>query len=326
MERTFISALENGSIDELSIFEKSDLHSHAGRGGNVKYIAEWTGEEIALPPQKFTSLSDMQKWYSDNIRCLAQGKEGQIKRWEACFRQAAEDNIAILALSFSTSEIELVGGMDVFIKTLTDFRNTISPATIFLPELTYDRACNVEKELFEIENFLSYGYFKSIDICCNEFAQPIKNFKQLYQKAKNYGLRLKAHVGEFGTADDVMEAVEELELNEVHHGIAAAKSIFIMNWLAHHKIQLNICPTSNVMLGIVDEYQNHPIEQLYHAGIPITINTDDLLIFNQTISQEYLNLYSSGTLNADELEHIRLIGLNEVIYYTQENTPSAHSL
>lgn len=314
MKKTFISALEKGSLVEVSTFPKSELHSHAGRGGNVKYIAEWAGKNIALPPQKFSSLSDMQQWYSDNIRCLSLGKEGQIRRWEACFLQATDDSIDVLALSFSTSEIALVGGMDAFIEILTKFNNKISPDTIFLPELTYDRACNVEKELFELEDILSYSYFKSIDICCNEFAQPIKNFKQLYQKAKNHGLRLKAHVGEFGTADDVMEAVEELELNEVHHGIAAVKSPFVMNWLAHHKIQLNICPTSNVMLGVVDEYKNHPIKQLYRAGIPITINTDDLLIFNQTVSQEYLNLYSSGALTADELEQIRYIGLNEVNY------------
>lgn len=317
LKNTFSSALVNGSLGELSLFPKSDLHSHAGRGGNVKYIAEWAGKKIASPPKKFASISDMQQWYSDNIRCLSLGKEGQIKRWEACFVQAAEDNITVLALSFSTSEVELVGGIEAFIKILTEFKNRISPKTIFLPELTYDRACNVEKEVFEVEEVLSYGYFKSIDICCDEFAQPIKNFKQLYQKAKNHGLRLKAHVGEFGTADDVMEAVEELELNEVHHGIAAANSSFIMNWLAHHKIQLNICPTSNVMLGVVDDYQNHPIKQLYHAGVPVTINTDDLLIFNQSISQEYLNLYSSGTLTADELEQIHLIGLNEVTYFTK---------
>jgi adenosine deaminase len=90
-----------------------------------------------------------------------------------------------------------------------------------------------------------------------------------------------------------------------------------MNWLARHKIQLNICPTSNVMLGIVDEYRNHPIKRLYHAGVPVTINTDDLLIFNQSVSQEYMNLYSSGALNADELNVIRITGLNQVENFTK---------
>ena len=249
MQRTFEQSLQNCFQEDIVSFPKSDLHNHAGRGGNAKYVSEWAGKKIPLPPAKFQSLDDMQKWYSENIRNIAGGINGQIKRWESCFLQAYDDNITVLALSFSSSEIALVGGIENFIKILTEFHTSISPKTVFLPELTYDRACNTDDALNEIDNFLHYNFFKSIDICCNEFAQPIKNFKSLYRKAKNYGLRLKAHVGEFGSADDVMEAVEELELDEVHHGISAAKSKFIMNWLAHHKIQLNICPTSNVMLG-----------------------------------------------------------------------------
>jgi adenosine deaminase len=313
--RNFKDALQSNSLEDIAKCPKSDLHSHAGRGGNVKYISTWVGKNIAPPPLKFNSLSNMQKWYSDNIRCLTNSREGQIKRWEACFQQAYEDNITVLALSFSASEIQFVGGIEKFIKLLTEFNATISPKTVFLPELTYDRACDVSNATNEIESILCHKFFKSIDICCNEFAQPIKNFKPLYRKAKEYRIRLKAHVGEFGTADDVMEAVEELELDEVHHGIAAAKSDFVMNWLARHKIQLNVCPTSNVMLNVVDEYKNHPIKLLYYAGVPVTINTDDLLIFNQSISQEYLNLYSSEVLDSDALDRIRLTGLNQVNYH-----------
>ncbi|HCW52481.1 MAG TPA: adenosine deaminase [Clostridium sp.] len=315
MEKRFYEALENNSLKDLATIPKSDLHSHAGRGGNVKYISEWCGKSIPLPPKKFESIDHMQKWYCENIRCLAFGLEGQLKRWEAAFKQAYDDNITVLVLSFSSSEVELVGGMESFMKILNKYNKKISPNTIFMPELTYDRGCDVNKELSEMDSLLHYGFFKSIDICCNEFAQPIKNFKLMYRKAKEYGLRLKAHVGEFGSADDVMEAVEELELDEVHHGIAAAKSDFIMKWLANHKIQLNICPSSNVMLNIIDEYENHPIKLLYHAGVPVTINTDDLIIFNQSVSQEYLNLYKSGILSVEELNHIRITGLKEANYF-----------
>lgn len=259
VQSTFTTALQNNWMEDVISCPKSDLHNHAGRGGNVKYISAWAGKDIALPPAKFQSLNEMHNWYAANIRNLAYGVEGQFKRWEACFRQAFDDTITVLALSFSTAEIALAGGMEKFIEILKDFNTTIAPDIVFLPELTYDRSCDVTGAVNEVESILQYHYFKSIDICCDEFAQPIKHFKPLFRKAKEYGIRLKAHVGEFGTADDVMEAVEELELDEVHHGIAAAKSNFVMKWLAHHKIQLNICPTSNVMLNIVDEYKNQRV-------------------------------------------------------------------
>jgi adenosine deaminase len=159
------------------------------------------------------------------------------------------------------------------------------------------------------------NYLKQENHCASSLVQPIKNFKKIYKKAKDSRLRLKAHVGEFGTADDVMEAVEELGLDEVHHGIAAATSPSIMNWLADNRVQLNICPTSNVMLGVVKGYEVHPIRKLYDYGIPVTINTDDLLIFNQTVSQEYLNLYKAGLMTAEELNNIRELGLKEINNY-----------
>jgi len=308
--QSFIESLESNSYDGVKATSKSDLHSHAGRGGNVDFISSWAGVKIAPPPKKFDSLAHMQEWYNDNIKVHCPGELGFLKRWEAAFVQASLDNIVVLALSYTIEEIDIVGGIDFFINTLTEY-NLLSPSTMLLPELTFDRACDVEKEISRLDEIFSYNFFKSVDICCDEFAQPISAFKKIYRKAKDSSLRLKAHVGEFGTADDVMEAVEELELNEVHHGIAAAKSLQVMKWLAKHRIQLNICPSSNIMLGLIDSYEHHPIKQLYNAGIPVTINTDDLLIFNQSVSQEYMNLYRNGLMTAKELDNIRLIGLNE---------------
>lgn len=105
------------------------------------------------------------------------------------------------------------------------------------------------------------------------------------------------------------------ELAEVHHGIAAANSEFVMNWISKHKIQLNVCPSSNVMLSLVEDYSVHPIRRLYDHWIPVTINSDDMLVFNQSVSQEYLNLFKCGLMTADELDNIREIGLREIDYY-----------
>jgi adenosine deaminase len=82
-----------------------------------------------------------------------------------------------------------------------------------------------------------------------------------------------------------------------------------MNWLADHKIQLNICPTSNVMLNRVDNLKNHPIRTLFEYGVRVTINSDDILVFGQSVSKEYLDLYEAGVFSAEELNIIRKNGL-----------------
>ena len=116
---------------------------------------------------------------------------------------------------------------------------------------------------------------------------------------------MKAHLGESGNAELIRQAVEVLEIDEVQHGISAAQSPEIMNWLSRNNIRLNVCPTSNVMLGHVESLAHHPIKTLVDHGVHVTINTDDLMIFGQSVSEEYLNLYSAGVLSAEVLDQIR---------------------
>lgn len=310
MKKLFMEALYKNSITELYKIPKSDLHNHAGRGGNLEYIEAWANVKIEPPTKPFETLYKMQQWFENNVKCHCAGIQGYLKRIEASFAQARKDNIKVLSLSFGIGEIDSLGNMESFSNTVNELHQHYAPDSEFFPELALGRECDIGYALNRIDEILSYGWFKSIDICNNEFAQSIKNFKPIYKRAKASGLRLKAHVGEFGSADDVMEAVEELELNEVHHGIAASQSVQIMKWLADNEIQLNVCPTSNIMLKLVDSYANHPIRKLYDYAIPITINTDDLLIFNQSISQEYINLFNCNLMTVDELDVIRKTGLS----------------
>src|SRR5262249_59603131 len=99
--------------------------------------------------------------------------------------------------------------------------------------------------------------------------------------------RLKAHVGEWGNADSVWRAVEELELDEVQHGIAAADPPAVMRFLAEHRIRLNICPTSNLMLGRVEALASHPIRKLFYARVRLTVNSDDMAMFGQSVPTSF---------------------------------------
>ena len=141
-----------------------------------------------------------------------------------------------------------------------------------MPQIGLSRHCSRDALQRWLEPFLALDLYGTLDLSSDEFAQPIEIFKSLYRMAKARGLRLKAHVGEWGSADDVWHAVEELELDEVQHGFAAAESPAVMRFLADHHIRLNLCPTSNVMLGHVESIESHPIRRLYDAGIRVTVN------------------------------------------------------
>ena len=91
-------------------------------------------------------------------------------------------------------------------------------------------------------------FFQSIDLYSRQEMCPPEVMKPLFTKARNAGMKLKAHVGEFEDAEEIRRTVETLDLDEVQHGIAATESVEVMRWLSENQIQLNVCPTSNVML------------------------------------------------------------------------------
>lgn len=309
MSISFIEALKSGDQEGIISAEKSDLHSHAGKSGRPAWLASRLNKEVPLPPEKFESLGHMQEWFNTNIKTLFSQGEGNVLRWEAGFAEAKRNHIKRLACSFGTPDIALVGGMEKFMSILNTFHETYCPDTVFEPEIAYSTRCDALEESKRLSEYLEYGFFKSIDMNCGENVQPFQAFVPLYRKAEEYGLTKRIHVGETGSAEDMLEAIEVLGLDEIHHGVAAASSREVMRILADRKITLHICPSSNVMLRVTESYETHPIRTLVENGVAVTINTDDLLIFNQSIDMEYVHLYQAGVLSAEELDAIRMRGL-----------------
>lgn len=102
-------------------------------------------------------------------------------------------------------------------------------------------------------------------------------------------------------------------MDEVQHGIAIAESKDAMQFIKEKKIRFNITPTSNVLLGRVECIANHPIAKLYRYGIDVTVNSDDILIFDSDVTREYLWLFESGCLAVEELDDIRVNGLKYLL-------------
>lgn len=309
MQNLFCEGLiENDTVKLLGV-PKSDIHNHSTKGCRRGWLEERMKRKFPKPPERFGGLTGMQEWFTASIKPYCKGSEGIILRWEGAFAEAERNNITRLAMNFGAPEIDLVGGMDAFKSLIEEFKRSYCPNTIFEPEITYVSFCNAEQEAERIDQYISSGFFRSIDVCGGENVQPFEAFLPLYRKAEQYHLTKKMHVGESGSAEDVRRAVEVLGLSEVHHGINSVTSDEVMRFLADNRIQLNVCPSSNVMLGYAADYKDHPIKRLYENGVKVTINTDDLLLFDSSIENEYLLLYQSGALSAEQLDDIRKNGL-----------------
>lgn len=304
----FFDALKNDSLELMRDVPKSDLHNHVGRGGSQDYLAANKGVTIKPTTTYFDTLQDMQNWFENNIKIYYPGLDGYLERVKASFIQAKDDSIKVLSMSYGLDEIVQLGGMDVFIRIMNNYQK-LAPNTNFYPELVLFRHNDIWQDSENLERILNYNYFKSVDWQGNENTRNIADIIPMFKIAKNHHLVLRAHVGEFGNAQCIRECVEKLELNEIHHGINVVEDKSLMKYLADNSIQCNVCPTSNIMLKRSESYEKHQIRKLFDAGIKVTINSDDLSIFNSSVSQEFLKLYKAQVFNKDELECIRQQGL-----------------
>ena len=310
----FVDALIQENLEAIRRFPKSDLHNHFVLGGSRHFLREYSGRDILPIKHPLHSMDEMHAWNSKNIGTNFETPEGRRMLIQATFLQAKDDGVTILEIG------EDVWGLGEFfngsIEELVDAFETAHQEIASDIELRLQIGMSRHCDIAYLENCLSHFWgckaFYSIDLYGDELAQPIENFKAIYRRAKAEGLRLKAHVGEWGKAEDVRRAVECLELDEVQHGISAAEDPSVIRFLRDNHIRLNITPSSNYLLGRVTDLKNHPIAELYRNGIDVTINSDDVLIFDSDVSKEYLRLYQCGCLNADELDDIRKSGLKPV--------------
>ena len=310
----FTEALEQGDLCAIRKFPKADLHNHFVLGGSRKYLKEHTGRDIQPITKPLHSMNEMHAWNARNTGRYFNSSEGRRMLIRAAFEQATEDGVTILEIGedvWGLGEF-FHGNTEELVDAFETARKEIAPGTELRLQIGMSRHCDTAY----LENCLSHFWgckaFYSIDLYGDELAQPIENFKPVYRRAKAEGLRLKAHVGEWGTAEDVRRAVECLELDEVQHGIAAAEDPSVIRFLTDNHIRLNITPSSNYLLGRVKDLKTHPIAVLYRRGVDVTIGSDDVLIFDSDVSKEYLRMYQCGCLTAEELDDIRKNGLKTV--------------
>jgi adenosine deaminase len=127
-------------------------------------------------------------------------------------------------------------------------------------------------------------------IAGDEMKGKPKDFAYSFDRAREAGLRLTAHAGEWGGAQSVRDAVDDLGVERIGHGVHAINDLALVDKLVENGIVLEVCPGSNVNLNVYPSLAKHPIEKLRERGVKITVSTDDPPFFHTTMRDEYLNL------------------------------------
>jgi len=137
-----------------------------------------------------------------------------------------------------------------------------------------------------------------------EVGYPPGRFKKAFAFAKEAGLARVLHAGETAGAESIREALEVGDPLRIGHGVRCLEDADLVVELRERHIPLEVCPSSNVCLGVVPDMYHHPLPQLLEEGLFVTINSDDPALFSTTLTQEYTRIEQTFGYGIDDLQKL----------------------
>jgi len=181
-------------------------------------------------------------------------------------------------------------------------RGVITPIRHFGPDMAKETAvCAAETAGEWIVGFGIGG---------DEAAGKPADFAYAFDMAREAGLRLTAHAGEFGGPQSVRDAMNDLGVERIGHGVRAIEDAALVEELAARQIVLEVCPGSNIVLDLYPDWAAHPIALLREAGVKVTISTDDPPFFHTSMNNEYNNLAQAFAWDKDVFKDINITAAN----------------
>ena len=149
-----------------------------------------------------------------------------------------------------------------------------------------------------------------VDLAGDEAGHPAAVHRAVFDRAHDLGLPVTAHAGEAAGPDSLREVIDLLRPARIGHGVRSIESEDMLAEIKTRNLHLEICPSSNIQVGVFGAYDDHPIDRLSRRGLSLSINTDARTVAPLSLSLEYRRLakcfgWRSGEFLAHNLEAVR---------------------
>jgi adenosine deaminase len=280
---------------------KVELHVHLEgsiRPETVLHLAR--KNQVDLPAQ---SLSELQDWYRFRdfphfvqvyvgvTKCIKDPDDIEFVA-KQFFEGQARQNIAYSEATYTASTVESHCGipfdeqMDALLRARAWAQNELGISGNFILDIVRGQSPDAAIRTVEwVAKALGKG------VCALGIAgfesRGTKQYADVFREAQKLNLPVTAHAGETEGAWSIWETLEITGCSRVGHGVRALESPELVNHLVKHEILLEICPTSNVSLGVAPSFAEHPIQKLREAGVKVCVNSDDPPMFGTTLTDEF---------------------------------------
>jgi adenosine deaminase len=229
------------------------------------------------------------------LLCTKDKKSLKKFAYEAC-EDAALDGVVYLELRFCPSNYyktpisaeEFIEGVYEGVKAA---EKDFSIDTGLILSIKREESTEINWQMVNCAiKYFEKGIVHGVDLCGNEPLFPTRRYKELFTILHMNKIPITVHAGESNDLEQlssIVEAVTLLHAQRIGHCTLAAKSRRILKMLNKNNIFMEVCPTSNIYTKIVDSYKNHPSRLFLHYGNAFSINTDDPITLNISLTNEY---------------------------------------
>ena len=268
-------------------------------------------KELLARYSRFTSLDDFLQYYYFATSVLVYEADFEALAWDY-FQHASRDGV-MHAEVFFDPQAHLIRGVTYstilsgFTKARERARSELGISSelicCFLRHLSQNDALHTLAHADVQMSFVT-GHVIGIGLDSSEKEFPPSLFIDIYNKAKEKGLRITAHAGEEGPVGYIQSALEDLGVKRIDHGIRLVEDAHLMQRIQQQGTMLTVCPSSNVVLRCVDSVKDVPIRKFLDAGVKFSINSDDPAYFGGYILDNYCEVQKAHQLDVKDWERI----------------------
>lgn len=324
------------TYDFVKSLPKADLHCHLDGSLRVSTILELAkthgvqlpveGEEelrhYLQAGENCTSLSDYLKAF--DVTCsVLQWKESLERATYELAEDCAQENIRYLEIRFSPvlhikQGLKMTHAIDAVLRgkeqAERDFPIRIGIIICGLRHMSPEISLTLAELSVAYKNRGIVGY----DLAGDENNHPAKNHKEAFYLIINNNINTTVHAGEASGPESIHQALHWVRANRIGHGTRLRENGDLLNYVNDHRIPLEMCITSNVQTRAVESYGKHPLKFYFDYGLRVTVNTDNRLVSNTTLTQEYMIAIEKFGFTPSELKYLIINGFKSAFLPNNE--------
>lgn len=146
------------------------------------------------------------------------------------------------------------------------------------------------------------------DLAGAEYDHPAKHHRAAFQLVRDNNINVTIHAGEAYGPESIAQAVHTCGAHRIGHGCRLRENGDLLHYVNDHRIPLECCPSSNVQTNAVRDLSSHPLKLYVNLGLRVTVNTDNRLVTDTSVSKELWLCHTQMGLGLADLKQIILSG------------------